>query len=145
MNVAARGVQPMLIVLKLDDRLDDVEWKVVLGPVWCLLTVFLAFCLVLAACAPVVCNIQPEPLRVVTRRLMLLCAVQLAMLCICTFVFLMLLVQRLDYDADWSISSILMPVIVMYPVLLVLHPLVVFELQHFQRLVSERASSITHK
>eukprot|EP00618_Florenciella_parvula_P000007 CAMPEP_0119473774 /NCGR_PEP_ID=MMETSP1344-20130328/5296_1 /TAXON_ID=236787 /ORGANISM="Florenciella parvula, Strain CCMP2471" /LENGTH=518 /DNA_ID=CAMNT_0007506951 /DNA_START=51 /DNA_END=1603 /DNA_ORIENTATION=- len=136
MNIAARGVQPLLIVIKLDGGLEDVEWKMVLGPVWCLLTVFLAFCLVLGACAPVVCNIQPEPLRHATRRLMFLCAGQLAMLCVCTFVFLTLLVQRLDYDADWSITSILMPIIVMYPVLLVLHPLVVFELQRFQRLVT---------
>ena len=58
------------------------------------------------------------------------------MLCVCTFAFLTLLVQTLDDDHEWSPSAILMPIIIMYPVLLFLHPLVVFELQRFQRLVN---------
>jgi hypothetical protein len=133
--VVQRGIQPLLILLKLNNTLgDENHWAAVFFPLWGLIFFVLGCAVLLTSFAPYVSasgNGNPQ-LKEITLVLVYLIAFQLALGAICCCISLVNLSQKLDYissnharGSDVSNATIILPLVVMSATLTAVNPVFV--------------------
>jgi hypothetical protein len=131
--VLQRGIQPLLILLKLNNTMgEETHWAAVFFPLWGLIFFVLGCAVLLVSFAPYVSvnGNGNQQLKEITLVLVYLIAFQLALGAICSTVFLINLSQKLDSissnqtrGSDTSTARIILPIIIMFAVLTAVNPI----------------------
>lgn len=140
--VVTRGLQPLLISLKVDKVLD-INWFFVLGPLYSLAFIGLSIAILMVSFAPFIHITSSSQLRHQALGLVHVVALQIAIVSLCVIVFLVLLCKRIElsHNLDSSTSNnvdqrspfdILSPLLIMFTLLIITNPLLMAYSQRYQ-------------
>mmetsp|Transcript_1234 Transcript_1234/g.1625 ORF Transcript_1234/g.1625 Transcript_1234/m.1625 type:complete len:377 (+) Transcript_1234:68-1198(+) len=149
-HCALRCLIPGLITAKMDAvGLGSASWRLVFIPIWCVLAFVGFIALTLCNCAPFVSAGMSPRVKRMAIRLIFFGATQLFVVAVCgLFFFLHLLSKKLDCefknDKDCVSPSpleLFTPILILYSILFLVHPLVLRDSKLFQHVVSDEMAN----
>lgn len=132
-----RIIQPMLLVIKLDD-MADISWKLVILPLWLLCSGAVVASISLIYFSTFLHAHANPVLRIHAAKLMLLCAAQLLVLAVCSFLSSFWLSSALDANreiAQETCLKVFLPLVAMSISVAILYPLILSKSSRYHELL----------